>query len=341
MSQLKTNSITHVDNGGDPNIILYDDGSTNLTNTLTSSQNGGQLAGLRNQIINGAMVIAQRGSGPVTTTSLSGTYTCVDRFTVDDVTSSQRPVADLPGFSHTLRIINGGRYKVRQAIELNTPGYNCQFSVGSTWTASLWSTADITVGSLVLVFANDHTGGGFVEAAGSQSWTAIETIGRWTRYKATVTITGTAAGTNQCLLCEFTLAEGDFSGFQFEPGPVATPFEHRPIATELALCQRYYYKNDNDYTTTAKDAYHLIAPYQAFPVSMRSGPITVTVRASVSNTQNQIGEFNSGASPVYVTDRAVAIRRLSTEGYEIWSSTGQLTAGPAIYRWSFDADAEL
>ena len=28
---------------------------------------------------------------------------------------------------------------------------------------------------------------------------------------------------------------------QLEPGPVATPFEHRPIGTELALCQRYYY----------------------------------------------------------------------------------------------------
>ena len=32
----------------------------------------------------------------------------------------------------------------------------------------------------------------------------------------------------------------DLTGFQLEPGPVATPFEHRPIGTELALCQRYY-----------------------------------------------------------------------------------------------------
>jgi hypothetical protein len=33
---------------------------------------------------------------------------------------------------------------------------------------------------------------------------------------------------------------GTFSLPQLEPGPVATPFERRPIGTELALCQRYY-----------------------------------------------------------------------------------------------------
>jgi hypothetical protein len=32
----------------------------------------------------------------------------------------------------------------------------------------------------------------------------------------------------------------DIAQVQVEPGPVATPFERRPIGTELALCQRYY-----------------------------------------------------------------------------------------------------
>jgi hypothetical protein len=32
----------------------------------------------------------------------------------------------------------------------------------------------------------------------------------------------------------------DLTAVQLEPGPVATPFEQRPIGTELALCQRYH-----------------------------------------------------------------------------------------------------
>ena len=49
----------------------------------------------------------------------------------------------------------------------------------------------------------------------------------------TATVTG---GTN--LTIEF--GPGTVSRVQFEPGSVATAFEHRPIGTELALCQRYY-----------------------------------------------------------------------------------------------------
>ena len=30
------------------------------------------------------------------------------------------------------------------------------------------------------------------------------------------------------------------TGIQLEPGPVATPFEHRFLSTELTLCHRYY-----------------------------------------------------------------------------------------------------
>ena len=50
-------------------------------------------------------------------------------------------------------------------------------------------------------------------------------------------VLGTAVGgTNQTI--EF--GTGTVSKVQYEQGNVATPFEHRPYGTELALCQRYY-----------------------------------------------------------------------------------------------------
>jgi hypothetical protein len=73
----------------------------------------------------------------------------------------------------------------------------------------------------------------------------------------------------------------DVTGVQLEKGSVATPFEVRPFATELALCQRYYHRIGIATgqapivcpmtiiaATTAEGVYKL-------PVTMRSNVITV------------------------------------------------------------------
>jgi len=41
-----------------------------------------------------------------------------------------------------------------------------------------------------------------------------------------------------------TAAGAIFKRIQVELGPVATPFERRPTALEMALCQRYYQYNE-------------------------------------------------------------------------------------------------
>ena len=70
----------------------------------------------------------------------------------------------------------------------------------------------------------------------------LGTGGALVRYSTTFTVTGTPAATNRAAV--FHIAgdsnDVDFAYAQLEPGPVATPFEHRPYGTEVALCQRYF-----------------------------------------------------------------------------------------------------
>ena len=73
--------------------------------------------------------------------------------------------------------------------------------------------------------------------------------------------------TGGALLATQTLTIGDL---QLEAGSVATPFEHRPIGTELALCQRYYQLNiaSTGYSTTTTN----VSCSVAGEVTMRAAP---------------------------------------------------------------------
>jgi hypothetical protein len=73
------------------------------------------------------------------------------------------------------------------------------------------------------------------------------------------------------------------TGVQLEKGTVATPFEFRPYATELALCQRYFYlassANGGNYMPygpawafTSTSAYLTVQ----HPVTMRAAPTTLS-----------------------------------------------------------------
>jgi len=86
------------------------------------------------------------------------------------------------------------------------------------------------------------------------------------------------------------------AGVQLERGSIATPFEQRPIGTEISLCQRYYYKSP-----------YIVSPYilfntgnvmsgsYQFPVRMRVAPSTITYYDG-ANTVNRISIANAGGT---------------------------------------------
>ncbi len=89
------------------------------------------------------------------------------------------------------------------------------------------------------------------------------------------------------------------TGVQLETGSVATPFERRPYGTELALCQRYYYRltpgavtqplafGSNSSTTISRATV-------MFPVEMRVAPTAL----EQSGTANQYAVFQLGVGAV-------------------------------------------
>jgi len=74
----------------------------------------------------------------------------------------------------------------------------------------------------------------FWGTASTASGVALNTWAAWNGGERAPDYTTTWAGTNA--------ATFDVTGVQLEVGSVATDFEHRSFAQELALCQRYYFK---------------------------------------------------------------------------------------------------
>ena len=141
--------------------------------------------------------------------------------------------------------------------------------------------------------SNDTT---YAGAAGS--WLAADKL----RTAGSVSLVGTNAATLY------------IAGAQVEKGSVATPFEVRPFATELALCQRYYYQitaltnsggsqsNINwgiAYVRSAGKA----SIYYSLPVPMRTQP-TFFNNATLQFDWNAVANLGVFNSPVLVTNKS-------------------------------------
>lgn len=244
-----------------------------------SSINGGQLAGVRNRIINGKMEIAQRGTS--FNISVAGTYT-LDRFVLFIGGGGLCNVAQstsVPSLEFrssllvsvtTADVVLGvsDNCTISQRIE----GYNVRDLIGRPFTLSFW-VRSAKVGTHCVAFRGAQAQRSFITEY------TIAVANTWEFKKITITsglITdGSWEWTNGAgLLVDWTMASGSgfnttpnawqtgnflatanqvnvfdtvgntfaIAGVQLEVGPVATPFEHRPYGMELALCQRYFYR---------------------------------------------------------------------------------------------------
>jgi hypothetical protein len=214
-----------------------------MTGDLTvPSLNEGPLAGYRNALINGGMVVNQRLNNGAAPTSKWIT----DRWANDSfaqISSARTLLVPIPkGSTRAIELtLNGTAGVLTQPVEVDG-AFNGQFEIGSTWTLSWWTT---NINPQCNCYWFDSNG-----VVSLVAWTKVggvqtlETDSGYTRLAQTFTVTARTNPGHTQLNVEFGTSGASgtvaLTNAQLEPGPVATLFEHRPIATELALCQRYF-----------------------------------------------------------------------------------------------------
>ena len=218
------------------------DAQSNLTNV--ASINNGPLAGMRNRIINGDMRIDQRNAGASFTSS--GLFYCLDRWLLQAVgaTNTAQQVTGSTGNNKAVRI-TGNTGNTLTGFSQKIESWNILDLAAQTVTLSFTlsgsSAGAVSVRRLYPTAADNYTATTEPAAGTSINFTTTPI-----RYTLSFTLDANA---NKGFWLFF-----DFGGVgsgvtrtledvQLEPGTVATPFERRPIGTELSLCQRYFEKS--------------------------------------------------------------------------------------------------
>lgn len=305
---------------------------------LTSLQ-GGPLAGFRNAVINGAMMVAQRGTSFESTTTPANnddTY-LLDRWTLlsdgNDAVDVTQNTATVPtGGLNTIALdveTANKKFGIIQFIEQK----NCIGLIGNTVTLSFKARkggSNATVGTMrAAILAWDGTAdtvtSDVVSAWGASgtnptlvaNWTAENTAADLTLTTSfqTFSVSGavdTASAKNIAVFLYYNNADGTVTDFvyitdvQLEIGSVATPFERRPYSSELALCHRYYGAFTNAtfaWSLSATD----IAVSQQWPVRMRAAPTLALLDTTI-----QWNDFNVGDTSVAST--IVSSQQVTPEG---------------------------
>lgn len=344
--------------------------STSVTNNMIAFD-GGSFS-LRNKIINGEMLISQRG----TTFPSASSYT-LDRWAINTdygfggragvTISTEIPHVE---FQSSLRVQTSNQWNANtQPLSLYQiiEGYNVRDLINQPFTLSFW-VRSFKTGTYTVCLNNNGDGTtsdrsyvvnyninaqntwekktiifpGLI-TTGTWNWTNGKgLIVRWTlagqHLGPSFTLNSWSTGNiissvDQTNFLDSTNNYFEITGVQLERGVTATPFEHRPFSTELSMCQRYY---------QLFDAYASGAYYVAGTVS--SGAIATT-SVSLRPTMRIVPQIIQGAV-TFISNNAVNpviswIPTASTVTLYIRQGNGQSLGNYGVFSVNNFASAEL
>ena len=271
-----------------------------MTGDLTiPSLNDGQLAGFRNILINPTFSIYQRGSSG---DNLSSENFAGDRWIIRSSASSSSATWEVrSGVDPAFENVQADHLRIVQSATTNTWGLvqrietvNALMLQGGQVSVSFVSSIQLTGLNLYLQNSVGGSSGTAYYFSMTEHLNPYGSVGYL--YKGTATIPANAWPRNsdyvgfywyqtQDLATSTTI---DVGLFQLEPGPVATPFEHRPIATELALCQRYYQTISQMDVLSVSNTGTAYSGQAFLPVVMRAVPTGVVGASSNLASVTQI-----------------------------------------------------
>lgn len=327
---------------------------------------GSNPQGMKNRIINGAMVIDQRNAGASFTVTTNGQYT-LDRWQAGSQSSSafsvQQSSTAPAGFKNSLLITSlaattissGSYFSIQQMVE----GFNCS-DLG-------WGTADAQPVTISFRVRSSLTGtfSGCVQNANvDRSYPFTYTISAANTWETkTITIAGDTSGTwatnnTAGLMLLFSLGMGStrngtvnswqtgnyrgvtgsvdlvatsgatwyVTGVQLEKGSIATAFDYRPYGTELALCQRYFYKlvgggSGNLFPSIGSG--HCASA----TLALATVQLPVTMRSSATASYNGTLSVNSGGVDYAITSLGILYGYGSNQWVTLNVSGGGMTTG--------------
>lgn len=302
-----TNSDLAINLSGGAQVIITPSAEDFSAPDNVESINSGPIAGFRNAIINGSMVLSQRGAGFTSATNPNnndGTY-LLDRWVLlsdgNDIVDVGHDTSDVPTnglYACKLNVQTiSKKFGILQVIEQK----NCIGLIGKTVTLSFaakvsnasagrldnikavilsWnSTADSVTRDVVSTWNAEDTTPNW-----ATNWTAENTpvnlsvTTSWATYSVSASI-DTSATKN---IAVFIWADGltgtvgdtlSVTDVQLEPGSTATTFERRPFSLEAGLCYRYYFRPNVPAGAGVANATSSVTRFTTpFPVPMRIGP---------------------------------------------------------------------